>query len=93
MNEEFNGQDIKTERVYLTDKNNKGDISAMALLHEIKAQTKRWFIIAMAELAIILAMAGGMLLYFSLPVEEGSTTTQSVDDVDNSGEINQSIGE
>ena len=45
---------------------------ATELLHELKASAKRWFIVAMAELAIILAMAGLFIWYISLPVEEYS---------------------
>lgn len=40
------------------------------LLLEIKSSAKRWFIIAMVELFIILGIVGGMIWYNSLPVEE-----------------------
>ena len=47
---------------------------ATELLHELKASAKRWFIIAVIELFIILAMAGGFVWYLSLPVEEEIVT-------------------
>lgn len=40
------------------------------LLLEVKSSAKRWFIIAMVELFIILGIVGGMIWYNSLPVEE-----------------------
>ena len=40
---------------------------ATELLHELKASAKRWFIIAVIELFVIIAMAGGFVWYLSLP--------------------------
>ena len=48
---------------------------ATELLHEIKASAKRWFIIAIAELCMIVALVGGFLWYISLPVESEDVTT------------------
>lgn len=64
---------------------------AYELLVELKISQRRWFIIAVVELCIILALAGGMFWYFSLPVEE-VTDTQTVEDIDDSN-INQHIGD
>ena len=52
---------------------------ATELLHELKASAKRWFIIAVIELFIILAMAGGFIWYLSLPVDEEVVTVESDD--------------
>ena len=41
---------------------------------------RRWFIIAMVELGIIVAIVGGFLWYISLPIEE--TTTIEVENED-----------
>jgi len=43
---------------------------ATELLKEVQISAKRWFIIAIAELFIILAMAGGFVWYLSLPTDE-----------------------
>ena len=43
---------------------------ATEMLREVKANGRRWFIIALVELLIILAMAGLFLWYATLPVEE-----------------------
>lgn len=47
---------------------------AYELLVEVKASARRWFVIAIIELVIILVMGGGILWYLSLPVEEYGTT-------------------
>ena len=60
---------------------------AYELLVEVKASAKRWFIIAMVELAIILGTAGVFVWYLSLPVEETKTVTQET-----SGDMNTMIG-
>ena len=52
---------------------------ATELLHELKASAKRWFIIAVIELFIILSMAGGFLWYMSLPVEDDVVSVESED--------------
>ena len=43
---------------------------ATELLKEIQISAKRWFIIAIVELIIILSMAGGFVWYLSLPIDE-----------------------
>lgn len=43
---------------------------ATELLKEVQLSAKRWFIIAIVELLIILSMAGGFVWYLSLPVDE-----------------------
>ena len=43
---------------------------ATELLHEIKASAKRWFIIAIAELVIIVMIIGTFIWYLTLPVDE-----------------------
>ena len=52
---------------------------ATELLHELKASAKRWFIIAVIELIVILAMAGGFVWYLSLPVEDEVVSVESED--------------
>lgn len=52
---------------------------ATELLHELKASAKRWFIIAVIELFIILSMAGGFIWYLSLPVEDDVVSVESED--------------
>ena len=60
---------------------------AYMLLLEIKASARRWFIIAMVELFIILAIVGGMIWYNSLPAEEYTSISQDTD-----GNANQVVG-
>ena len=43
---------------------------ATELMHELKLNAKRWFIIAIVELFIILSMAAGFVWYLSLPIDE-----------------------
>lgn len=43
---------------------------ATELIHELKLNAKRWFIIAIVELVIILSMAAGFVWYLSLPIDE-----------------------
>ena len=42
---------------------------ATELMHELKLNAKRWFIIAIVELVIILSMAAGFVWYLSLPID------------------------
>lgn len=58
---------------------NEAQTLATELLHELKASAKRWFIIAVIELFIILGIAGGFILYLSLPVEDEIVTLESED--------------
>lgn len=43
---------------------------ATELLKEVQISAKRWFIIAIIELLIILSMAGWFVWYLSLPIDE-----------------------
>lgn len=52
---------------------------ATELLHELKASAKRWFIIAVIELIVILSMTGGFIWYMSLPVEDEVVSVESED--------------
>lgn len=45
---------------------------ATELLREVKASSKRWFIIALVELFLILALAGGFIWYITVPVDDYS---------------------
>ena len=58
---------------------NEAQTLATELLHELKASAKRWFIIAIIELFIILSMAGGFIWYLSLPVEDEVVSVESED--------------
>lgn len=60
---------------------------ATEMLRELKANAKRWFIIAMVELALILGVVGGFLWYNSLPVED-TTSTEVTQDAEDSGHNN-----
>lgn len=68
---------------------------AAEMLQELKASNKRWFIIAIVELIIIVSMVIGYFVYESqFAYETGTETYQYVDDseLDNST-INQNLGE
>ena len=52
---------------------------ATELLHEVKASAKRWFIIAIVELFVILAVIAGFLWYITLPVEEYTIEQEATD--------------
>ena len=67
---------------------------ATEMLHELKAQSKRWFIIAVIELIIIIATTGIFVWYINQPIEEiETTTTQDADTEGDNSPINQHIGE
>ena len=63
------------------------DNLATELLKQIKADKKRWFIIALVELAIILIIIGAFIWYISLPID-ADMTNQAVD----GGNYNQLVG-
>ena len=66
---------------------------AYELLQEVKRTNKRLFIICLVELAIIISMAIGFLIYES-QYDYETETYQYVDDTDmQNSVINQSIGE
>lgn len=56
---------------------------ALEMLKEVKAQSKRWFIIAIIELIIIIITNAGWLIYNS-QFEEITTDEQVIEDIDNS---------
>ena len=71
------------------------DSLATEMLKELKAQNKRWFIIAIVELVIILFSAILFVAYLNTPTEEKEETSYS-QDADTEGEnspINQQIKE
>ena len=49
---------------------NEGTTLATEIFAELKASARRWFIISICELLIILALCGGFVWYISLPVED-----------------------
>jgi len=49
---------------------------ATELLHEIKMSARRWFIIAVTELILILGLAGALVYYMSTPVEDVQMNNQ-----------------
>ena len=62
---------------------------ATEMLHELKAQSKRWFIIAIVELVLLVGSNIGWFLYES-QFEEITTdeSTQYIEDIDNSTNSN-----
>ena len=60
---------------------------AMEMLKELKHQSKRWFIIAIIELILIIATNTGWLIYES-QFETVTTKEQTIEDVDNSSNSN-----
>ena len=63
------------------------DTLAMEMLKELKHQSKRWFIIAIIELILIIATNTGWLIYES-QFETVTTEEQTIEDVDNSSNSN-----
>lgn len=59
------------------------DTLALEMLKELKAQSKRWFVVAIIELIIIIATNTGWLIYNS-QFEEITTDEQVIEDIDNS---------
>lgn len=59
------------------------DTLATEMLKELKAQSKRWFCIAIVELVIIIATNFCWLIYNS-QFEEITTDEQVIEDIDNS---------
>lgn len=67
---------------------------ATEMLRELKINSKRWFIIAIVELVIIIATTGIFVWYINQPIEEiETTTTQDADTEGDNSPINQHIGE
>lgn len=66
---------------------------AYELLQEVKRTNKRLFVVVIVELAIIVSMAIGFLIYES-QYEYSDESYQYVDDTDmNNSTINQELGE
>lgn len=63
---------------------------ATELLHEVKRSAQRWFFVALAEMVIIIFMLLGFLWYMSLPIEESTTTEQTIEGV-SCDDISQSL--
>ena len=64
---------------------------ASELLHELKLSARRWFIIAVIELVILVSLVGGFIWYISLPVEDYSleqVTEQGGDNFNVGGDYN-----
>lgn len=67
---------------------------ATEMLREIKAQTKRWFIISIILLVLWFTTIGLFVWYIYQPIEEvETTTTQDADTEGDNSPINQNIGE
>ena len=60
---------------------------ALEMLKELKHQSKRWFIIAIIELIIIIATNTGWLIYES-QFEQITSEEQTIEDIDNSSNSN-----
>lgn len=62
----------------------------LQIMHELKLSSQRWFIIAMAELVVILLF---IIFVFVIPVETTSEYSQEVTDVYDTNTVSQSIGD
>ena len=62
----------------------------LQIMHELKLSSQRWFIIAMAELVVILLF---IIFVFLIPVETTSEYSQEVTDVYDTNTVSQSIGD
>lgn len=72
----------------------KEETLAMEMLKELKAQSKRWFIISIVELIIILTGSGLFIWYLNTPTDEEYVTyTQDADTDGDNAPITQEIGE
>ena len=60
---------------------------ALEMLKEVKAQSKRWFIIAMIELVLLVGSNIAWLVYES-QFEEITTEEQVIEDINNSSNSN-----
>lgn len=69
---------------------------AMEMLRELKSNAKRWFIISIIELVILIFTTGIFIAYLNAPEEEAIEETSYSQDADTEGDyspINQTIGE
>lgn len=60
---------------------------ATEMLHELKANCRRWFIIAIVELVLLVGSNIGWLIYES-QYETTTTDEQAMEDIDNSNNSN-----
>lgn len=68
---------------------NENGTLASELLREVKASAKRWFIISMVELLMLLGMGTALIWYMTLPAEEYNVkqeSTQGSYNIINTGE-------
>lgn len=69
---------------------------AMEMLRELKANAKRWFIISIIELVVIIFTIGIFITYLNTPEEEVIEETTYTQDADTDGDyspITQNMGE
>lgn len=67
---------------------------ATEMLHEIKAQSKRWFVISIILLILWFTTIGLFVWYIYQPIEEvETTTTQDADTEGDNSPITQKMGE
>ena len=69
---------------------------ATEMLRELKAKSKRWFIISIVELVLLLFTITLFIAYLNTPIEDTTETTNYTQEADTQGQsspINQSIGE
>lgn len=71
---------------------NENTTLATEIFRELKLSAKRWFIAFLVMVAVEVGTIAAFLWYISLPIEE-TTTTQTVEDVDNGSNITQMIGD
>lgn len=65
------------------------DSLALEMLKELKAQSKRWFVIAVTALVLLVASNLAWLVYES-QYEDITTEEQVIEDIDNSSNSNYS---
>ena len=61
---------------------------ATELLHEIKSQSKRWFILFLITIILLFASNALWLYAWCLPLEESTITEQTTVESNNSGNAN-----
>ena len=69
------------------------DKLTLELLKEVKANAKKWFVIAIIELAVILTIiVSWFLMSYVIPAEDVTTTSTEQIEQDNSNGANNYIG-
>lgn len=67
---------------------------ATEMLKELKHNMKRWFIVSIVELVIIIGIVSLFVWYLTIPIEEETITySQDADTEGDSSPIEQRIGE